>query len=115
MCDGHGLYGHKVSNFIKEKLPTIIKQKLIEAKSRGKTFIDALTPADYSDILLKAFSECDQRLNSQDEDYDTRLSGSTVCTVIFDGTRIHCGNCGDSRAIKVKIINEGREQIVETN
>ena len=32
-----------------------------------------------------------------------RLSGSTVNTVFFDGTAVHCANVGDSRAIKVKL------------
>jgi len=37
-----------------------------------------------------------------DKPFDTKLSGSTVCTVLFDGTRLHCANAGDSRAIRVK-------------
>jgi serine/threonine protein phosphatase PrpC len=32
------------------------------------------------------------------------LSGSTVCTVLFDGNRVHCANLGDSRAIKVQVL-----------
>lgn len=43
--------------------------------------------------------------DSKEREYpqDLRLSGTTVCTVFFDGTTIHCGNAGDSRAIKVAI------------
>ena len=33
------------------------------------------------------------------------FSGSTVCTVLFNGTKIYCANAGDSRAIKVAINN----------
>jgi len=33
-------------------------------------------------------------------------SGSTVCTVLFNGTKIYCGNAGDSRAIKVAFSQE---------
>ena len=42
---------------------------------------------------------------SKDREYpqDLRLSGTTVCTVFFDGTTVHCGNAGDSRAIKVAV------------
>ena len=29
------------------------------------------------------------------------FSGSTVCTVLFNGTKVYCANAGDSRAIKV--------------
>lgn len=32
------------------------------------------------------------------------FSGSTVCTVIFNGTKVYCANAGDSRAIKVAVI-----------
>ena len=32
------------------------------------------------------------------------FSGSTVCTVIFNGTKVYCANAGDSRAIKVAIL-----------
>jgi len=32
-------------------------------------------------------------------------SGSTVCTVLFNGTKVYCGNAGDSRAIKVAFQN----------
>jgi len=37
-----------------------------------------------------------------DKAFDTKLSGSTVCTILFDGTRLHVANAGDSRAIRVK-------------
>lgn len=36
--------------------------------------------------------------------FDVKLSGSTVCAVLFDGNRIHCANAGDSRAIKVQVL-----------
>jgi serine/threonine protein phosphatase PrpC len=35
-----------------------------------------------------------------------RLSGSTVCTVCFDGTSIHCANAGDSRAIIATVVED---------
>jgi serine/threonine protein phosphatase PrpC len=37
--------------------------------------------------------------------YDFQFSGSTVCTVLFNGTKVYCGNAGDSRAIKVAFTN----------
>lgn len=42
---------------------------------------------------------CNQELDHQN--FDVNLSGSTVCTVLFNGTKVYCGNAGDSRAIKV--------------
>ena len=32
------------------------------------------------------------------------MSGSTVVTVFFEGTRLFCANLGDSRAVKCQII-----------
>ena len=39
------------------------------------------------------------------------MSGTTVCTLFFDGTTIHCANVGDSRAIKVGYKDEKDPQI----
>jgi len=82
--------------------------------------IDLLTERDYSEILQCAFLKCDEELNEQSKaddkqddtpeeqdaepsskPFDVKFSGSTVCVVLFDGSRIHCANLGDSRAIKV--------------
>jgi len=43
---------------------------------------------------------------NKSEQIDLRLSGSTVCTVSFDGTSIHCANAGDSRAIIATVIED---------
>jgi len=31
--------------------------------------------------------------------FDCQLSGSTVCSVVFDGNKVFCSNVGDSRAV----------------
>ena len=48
---------------------------------------------------------CDKQLVTSK--YDYKLSGSTVCSVLFEGTTVFCGNVGDSRAI-VCSIDEGK-------
>jgi serine/threonine protein phosphatase PrpC len=45
--------------------------------------------------------QCNEELDYTN--FDVNLSGSTVCTVIFNGTKVYCANAGDSRAIKVAI------------
>ena len=102
MCDGHGSNGHIASNFIKEKLPKILKDKLLTNQG------DTNGIKQMSRILEDSFMECDAKLIS---DCDVRLSGSTVCTVLFDGTRIHCANSGDSRAVMVKYIEQDNNTI----
>ena len=47
--------------------------------------------------------QCNEELDYTN--FDVNLSGSTVCTVIFNGTKVLCANAGDSRAIKVAFNN----------
>ena len=42
---------------------------------------------------------------------ETNLSGTTVVVVIFEGTKLICLNCGDSRAIKVSLNEASYGQI----
>jgi serine/threonine protein phosphatase PrpC len=85
VCDGHGSLGHHASSYIKENLPIILQNQLqIPDQARNESF-------------KKAFMICDKKLSHDTNDY--KLSGSTVCTILFEGTTIHSANVGDSRAI----------------
>ena len=58
----------------------------------------------YEKAMVESFLECDDMLDKQSHTpngFEVNLSGSTVCTILFDGNRLHCANLGDSRAIKV--------------
>ena len=46
----------------------------------------------------EAFKIVHERLMTK-KTYDTHLSGSTVCAVLFDGVNLYCSNAGDSRAV----------------
>jgi serine/threonine protein phosphatase PrpC len=61
------------------------------------------TESEYRQLFDRAFTQCNNELDYTN--FDVNLSGSTVCTVIFNGTRVYCANAGDSRAIKVAIPN----------
>ena len=52
-------------------------------------------PEAFRNSYVSANTELDHQA------FDPSLSGSTCCTVIFNGTKVLCGNAGDSRAIKV--------------
>ena len=52
---------------------------------------------------------CDRMLSEQM--IDCSLSGTTVVIVFFDGTRLLCANCGDSRAIKTAIFKENDQDL----
>ena len=90
-------------------MPFLVKKYIEEAKSLNdeNSLImnkkDYLIERDYTMIFKNAFNDCDHELIKEQRLFDVKLSGSTVCTVLFDGTRIHCANAGDSRAMTVRI------------
>jgi serine/threonine protein phosphatase PrpC len=79
VCDGHGHYGKEASGLVKQVLPSQLE-----------------TCATYTE----AFLNTDVLLN---KNVETNLSGTTVVVVLFEGTKLICLNCGDSRAIKVSL------------
>jgi len=87
VCDGHGQNGKEVSHYCKMKLPTGLAKEL---KHNSHDVEGA-----FKKTYLKVNSDLD------DQTYDCSLSGTTVCTLLFQGTKIICANAGDSRAIKV--------------
>ncbi|KAM3139175.1 hypothetical protein pb186bvf_008773 [Paramecium bursaria] len=87
ICDGHGLNGHLVSQFIKQALPKYIEYHLEENNIRLS--------------LIKAFEQTNKEIwNSE---VDTALSGSTTVALLCkrdqDVIRLWSANVGDSRAI----------------
>lgn len=77
VCDGHGSIGHEASDFVKRHLP-----KQLEI---------CKTPSE-------AFHTTDKKMAQA---MDISLSGTTVCCVHFEGTKVYTYNAGDSRAIVV--------------
>ena len=124
VCDGHGMAGREASDFIKQRLPPLVEaitqqeheydlqrsardgadDALAFANFIERTehpFAPQFSRATYESLLVQAFTQCNNELNAQS--FDTALSGSTVVTVHFEGTRLVCGNLGDSRAVKCQI------------
>ena len=116
VADGHGQFGHHVSAFIKEHLVYLTKQLLerfIDDESLPKEVLyedgKVHLHEQYRDFLESAFLNCDATMDEhlpKSLQVDLKLSGSTVCLVLIDGSTIHCANAGDSRAIKVSLIND---------
>ena len=65
-------------------------------------FAPQFSKETYDNLFLQAFTQCNDELSGQN--FDTALSGSTVVTVFFEGTRLLCSNLGDSRAVKCQIV-----------
>jgi len=118
VCDGHGTNGHYVSAFVKERLPELVKHHMQQAKltyDLDET-VDKLTVNDYKAIFENAFLDCDREMIEDQDEFNVKLSGTTVCSVLFDGTRVHCANAGDSRAMTVRIfknqeLGPGRDKV----
>jgi serine/threonine protein phosphatase PrpC len=98
VCDGHGMYGHDVSNYLKENLPISLnnefknKSKLKEGKFNVNKSIEDVFQSNNSRLFNQAT-------------IDTNFSGSTCVSVIYYEDKLICANVGDSRAILGRFVN----------
>ncbi|CAG9319239.1 unnamed protein product [Blepharisma stoltei] len=88
VCDGHGVFGHEVSGFLKEKLPIAVEQGLPENDSQINLYAQALV----NGILTVERLVQESMINAE-------FSGSTLVSLFIRGSSIICGNVGDSRAV----------------
>ena len=84
VCDGHGVNGHFVSAFVKQRLPVLISQ-------------DAKLELDVKRALNSAILQCNAELKGIN--LDINFSGTTLILVLIRGKKIWCANVGDSRAV----------------
>jgi len=89
VCDGHGPYGHRCSNFVAKNLPHIlVDDPMFEA---------------HPDIALKSSFIKTHRamvtICEETKEFDCKLSGTTVTVVIHRGDHLYVAHCGDSRAV----------------
>lgn len=90
VCDGHGLQGHFVSNFLKSNFP----KSIFEAVHCQ----DLQRPSDLPMLALKyAYGRAARML--VESNIDCSNSGSTCVTVLIQDSTVTCGNVGDSRAV----------------
>jgi len=79
VCDGHGTYGHLVSEYISKSLPNFLKDTSDES-------------------IISGFIATNNTLINNSK-IDCSLSGSTCTTLIINLDKIICANLGDSRAV----------------
>ena len=91
VCDGHGVEGHFVSNFIKEILPVSLSQNLRRKNILTDTEI-------VHEIITETFLMANEQL-VENENINSTFSGSTCVSVIYTPERLICPNIGDSRAV----------------
>ena len=91
VCDGHGIEGHFVSEFIKEVLPYYMSENLKDKNILKETKI-------VHQIITETFLIVNNML-VENENINSLFSGSTCISVIFTPERLIVPNIGDSRAV----------------
>ena len=103
VCDGHGINGHHVSNFIKTILPIDMSENL---KHRN-----ILTETEKThEIIKETFIIANDKL-VENQNIDSIFSGSTCVSVIFTPEKLICPNIGDSRAVLARYDNKNKKYI----
>ena len=97
VCDGHGVEGHNVSNFIKNLLPE-------ELSSNLKKYDLINDTSNVHEIIIDTFLLTNEQL-VDNESINSIFSGTTCVSVIYTPTKLICPNIGDSRAVLAKINN----------
>ena len=91
VCDGHGFFGHEISEFIKENLPMDLN-RIIKSKKLD------LNKDDLSKVLIETFKMENESLK-RFKQIDSDLSGSTCVSVIYTPQKLIIANLGDSRCV----------------
>ncbi|CAD8207108.1 unnamed protein product [Paramecium octaurelia] len=92
ICDGHGIHGHHISNFLKQQFPIYI--------TKFKNQLENNPYATIYTIFAQVIKALDQ--SSIDQSY----SGSTVVGLFMLHNKIYCPNLGDSRAVMLSRTNK---------
>lgn len=97
VADGHGVYGHDVSELVKRELPVFLCAQLSKSNQRELCSFPVLSAAlQVSHLKMSCLLT--------ESDIDVTFSGSTCVSVLFVSSSIGarslvCANLGDSRAV----------------
>ena len=91
VCDGHGVEGHFVSEFIKEVLPYYMSENLKDK--------NILTDTENVHQIIRDIFIMVNNLLVDNENINSLFSGSTCVSVIYTPERLIVPNIGDSRAV----------------
>ena len=85
VCDGHGMFGERVSERVKIQMPTLLREH--------PSF-----EADPPSVLQEIHPRIHEELQTKTS-IDVNYSGTTVVTTYIHGGRLYVSNCGDSRML----------------
>lgn len=121
--DGHGIYGKQASDFVKRQLPsnqyphniTLANLDLVENCSTfyksssiiGTNKLMASRILSGASLRISAINAAFEKTckDINNVNFDTKLSGTTSCTVLIVGNMVVCSNVGDSRAIMCTVLD----------
>ena len=106
VCDGHGVEGHFVSDFIKETLPydmseNLKNQNILSENEKEKEIIHQ--------IIKETFIMANEKL-VDNEDINSLFSGSTCVSLIYTPEKLIVPNIGDSRAVLGRLVNKEKNE-----
>ena len=96
VCDGHGMFGHDISNYLVNNLPQNLHSDLI--KENLSTINNDSDFQKISDIVSNTFVQTNINLVN-DSSIDCTYSGTTCSSLIFSPEKIISINVGDSRCV----------------
>ena len=86
ICDGHGMQGHLISEYVSKNLPNHLNDTTDES-------------------IKNAYLSIQNSLQNESSKIDSSLSGTTCTSIIVLLNSVICTNVGDSRAILAKYEN----------
>ena len=102
VCDGHGVEGHFVSEFMKEILPYDMSENLKFCDLMSK---DEKEKEKINTIIKDTFIVANDKL-VENQEINSLFSGSTCVSVIYTPKKLIVPNIGDSRAVLGRLINK---------
>ena len=99
VCDGHGMYGKEVSDFLVNYLPKNLNENI---KIKNIKYLNFESINSLSKIIKTTFIQTNNELVNNSR-INTYLSGSTCSSILFTPRKIISINVGDSRCILGKL------------
>jgi serine/threonine protein phosphatase PrpC len=111
VCDGHGIEGHFVSDFMKEILPYDMSENL---KNCNLMTENEKERDKIHQIIKETFIIANEKL-VYNEEINSLFSGSTCVSVIYTPEKLIVPNIGDSRAVLGRLINKEKNEYKAIN
>ena len=111
VCDGHGIEGHFVSDFMKEILPYDMSENL---KNFNLMTENEKERDKIHQIIKETFIIANEKL-VDNEEINSLFSGSTCVSVIYTPEKLIVPNIGDSRAVLGRLVNKEKNEYKAIN